>query len=63
MKLDFNVNFGYGGCVGLFLVLDFYGGVGKCCNSRIFFFRCGFDCNYFSYVNLKDSKGEYFGLE
>ncbi|XP_061175870.1 uncharacterized protein LOC133184810 [Saccostrea echinata] len=62
-KFDFNVNAGHGGCAGLLLASDFYGGAGKCCNSRITFLRCGFDCNHFNCANLKDSKGEHFGPE
>jgi hypothetical protein len=62
-KFDFNVNAGHGGCAGLLLASDFYGGAGKCCNSRISFLRCGFDCNHFNHANLSDSKGEHFGPE
>lgn len=62
-KFDFNVNAGHGGCAGLLLASDFYGGAGKCCNSRISFLRCGFDCNHFNHANLVGSKGEHFGPE
>lgn len=62
-KFDFNVNAGNGGCAGLLLASNYYGGTGKDCNSRITFLRCGFDCNHFSCANLQDSKGGHFSPE